>query len=108
MSSFLNPTIAADWEDVVLIVGKKNLKALTKKLEAASCPGCGKINEASLAIRDIWLNNIGDLIFEGQCSSCGFDLSLYFEANRYPGSFDQAMAIRELKIEVLKDYVIKK
>lgn len=108
MSSFLNPTIRINWEDVVLIVGKKNLKKLRKKLETASCPACQRLGNATMAIKGIWLNNIGDIIFEGICKDCGDELSLYFEATQFPGSFDQAMAIRELKIEVLKDFEVKK
>lgn len=108
MSSFLNPTIAIDWEDVVLIVGKRNLKQLKKKLETVSCPACKQLGTATLAISKIWLNNIGDIIFEGFCKDCGGKLSLYFEATQFPGSFDQAMTIRELKIEVLKDFEVKK
>lgn len=108
MGSFLNPTIGIDWEDVVLIVGKKNLKNLKQVLEAASCPSCKRLGTATLAIKKIWLNNIGDIIFDGFCKDCGEELSLYFEATQFPGSFDQAMAIRELKIEVLKDFEVKK
>jgi hypothetical protein len=93
---------------VVLIVGKKNVKKLQKKLETDSCPACKRLGDATLAVKKIWLNNIGDIIFEGSCKDCGGELSLYFEATQFPGSFDQAMAIRELKIEVLKDFEVKK
>ena len=108
MGSFLNPTIGIDWEDVVLIVGKKNLKFLKEKLETADCPACKRLGTATVAIQKIWLNNIGDIIFDGFCKDCDAELSVYFEATQFTGSFDQAMAIRELKIEVLKNYEVKK
>jgi len=104
----MNITIEIDWDDVVLILGKSKLKTLKKGLNHATCPACKRHGNAILAVKDIWLNHIGDIILDGWCKDCGYKLSKYFEANHIQGSYDQAMAIRELKIDILKNYTIKR
>ncbi|MEL7123529.1 MAG: hypothetical protein AAFO07_29070 [Bacteroidota bacterium] len=99
--------ISISWEDVKLILGKKRLKELQDLLKSNSCSGCQRIECATQVIHEIWLNHIGDIIIDGWCKDCGDQLSTYFEASNYPGSYDQAMSIRELKIEVLKDYDVR-
>lgn len=103
----MNLTIAIDWSDIQLILSKLQMEELKYALNHCTCPACKRHQTASLAIRDIWLNHIGDIIFDGWCKDCSYKLNVYFEANGSQESYDQAMAIRELKIDVLKDYQVK-
>lgn len=90
--------------DVRLILGDRFDKVFRKAMENNTCIGCQRENKATLAIKEIWLNHIGDIIVEGFCKDCGFKISKYIEANNHAGAYDQAIAIRELKMEVLGDY----
>lgn len=100
-------TIEIEWEDVELILRKKGLENLNQELKSCHCPACKRLGNATLAIKKIWLNHIGDLIFDGWCKDCAFKLSLYHEANQDEINFEQAMIIREIKIDLLKNYNIK-
>lgn len=99
-----NLEIEIQLEDVRLILGSRYRQVFEKALHTNACPHCQREFNAYLQIREIWLNHIGDIIVEGTCQDCAAPLSRYIEANNYPGCYDQAIAIRDLKMEVLKDY----
>ena len=98
----INPEIEITMEDVKLIM-KERVRQLPKIINASYCLSCkGPVN--SMTVHKIWLNHLGDIIFEGSCNKCKTPVNRYVEVGDDPDSFDQAMAIRELKIEVLRDY----
>lgn len=99
-----NLEIEISLDDVKLILGDRFDEVFRKSIYTNACYGCKKEFNATLVIREIWLNHIGDIIVEGTCKDCGFKLSKYIEANNYDGAYDQAIALRELKMEVLKNY----
>lgn len=90
--------------DVRLILGSRFEKVFRKAMYTNTCPGCQREYNATLVIKEIWLNHIGDLIVEGSCQDCGFKISRYIESSNFPEAYDQAISIRELKMEVLQDY----
>ncbi len=103
----MNLEIQISLADVRLILGKHFNAVFKRAIAKNTCLGCQRELEAELVIKEIWLNHIGDIIVEGWCKDCGFKLSRYIEANNYPGAYDQAIAIRELKMDVLKDYNVR-
>jgi len=100
----VNLEIAINLDDVKLILADRFDPVFHRAMDTNTCYGCKRQNKATLLIREIWLNAIGDIIVEGTCKDCGFRLSRYIEANNEEGAYDQAQALRELKMEVLKDY----
>ena len=98
----INPEIEISMEDVRLIMGEK-VRQLPKIINSSFCLQCrGPVS--SMTVNKIWLNHLGDIIFEGRCNTCSSPVNRYVEVGENPDSYDQAMAIRELKIEVLRDY----
>lgn len=100
----LNLEIEISREDARLILGDRFEQEFVRAVHTATCTGCSRHYNATIEVREIWLNHIGDLIVEGTCRLCGTGISKYIEASNFRGAFDQAMSIRELKIHVLKDY----
>lgn len=90
--------------DVRLILGSRFEAIFRKAIHTTACPGCQREYNATLVIQEIWLNHIGDLIVEGSCKDCGFKISRYIESSNFSEAYDQAISIRELKMEVLQDY----
>ena len=90
--------------DVRLILGDRFDEIFRKAVHTNACPGCQREYNATLVIKEIWLNHIGDIIVEGTCKDCGFKISRYIESSNFSDAYDQAISIRELKMEVLKDY----
>lgn len=84
-------------EDLELIMGRR--------LEANPETFCLNCKEMRLMkVREYWLNHIGDITLEGACINCAQSVSHYLETGIASDSYDQAMAIRELKIEILNNY----
>ncbi len=100
----INLEIEITIDDVRLILGDRYYTFFQKAVETAQCPKCGKAFSANMEIESIWLNHIGDIILEGTCKDCGAVISKYVEASNFASAYEQAMALRELKMEVLKDY----
>jgi len=100
----LNLEIEIERDDVKLILGDRYEQEFVRAIHTATCTRCGRHYNASMAIEEIWLTPIGDLIVEGSCTDCQNAISKYIESSNFRGAFDQAMAIREFKIEVLSDY----
>ena len=98
----INPEIEITMEDVRLIMGER-VRHLPKLINSSYCLKCGG-PVTSVTVNKIWLNHLGDIIFEGHCNTCTHPVNRYVEVGENPDRYDQAMAIRELKIEVLKDY----
>lgn len=84
-------------EDVQLITSEQ----MDDKIETF-CPNCRTTRR--LRIREYWLNHICDITLEGNCTVCKRSLSHYLDTGIEADSYDQAMAIRELKMNVLQDY----
>lgn len=84
-------------EDLELIMGRR-LEANPETF----CPHCKEMRV--MKVREYWLNHIADITLEGACTNCGQPVSHYLETGIASDSYDQAMAIRELKIEILNDY----
>ena len=102
-----NLEIEIELEDVRLILGDRFQKVFAESLQQAHCPSCQKVNNAILDIKKIWLNNVGDIIVDGWCKDCSLPIERYVDSGIYPDAYDQAMALRELKIDVLKDYNVR-
>lgn len=100
--------ISISEEDVALIMGRRFDKVYPLALQSAHCPRCRKVDSATIEVEQLWLNPAGDVLVEGKCASCGGPLDKLIETGVEPGQYDQAMAIREYKIEVSKDYRVKK
>ena len=99
-----NLEIEISLADVRLILGDRFDQVFKRAIHTSACPGCRREFNATIAIKEIWLNHIGDIIVEGWCKDCGFKLSQYIESSNFPESYDQAIAIRDLKMQVLGDY----
>lgn len=100
----LNLEIEIDRDDARLILGDRFEQEFVRAVHTATCTGCGRHYNATMEVQEIWLTPLGDLIAEGHCTHCHTPISKYIEASNFRGAFDQAMAIRELKMEVLNDY----
>ncbi len=96
--------IEINLDDVRLIMGHRFEKDYQRLIQTAYCAGCGSDYRAHMHVQRYWLNHLGDIILEGYCRKCGQRVQRYAETGVFPASYDQAMAIRELKIEVLRDY----
>lgn len=99
--------ISISEEDVALIMGRRFKKDYPKALQAAHCPRCRKVDCATVDVNQLWLNPAGDVLAEGKCTDCGAPLEKLIETGVDPRQYDQAMAIREYKIEVSKDYEVR-
>lgn len=84
-------------EDLELIMGRR-LEANPETF----CPRCKEMR--LMKVHEYWLNHIADITLEGVCTNCSQPVSHYLETGTDSDSYDQAMAIRELKIEILNDY----
>ncbi|NBC08647.1 MAG: hypothetical protein GVY26_15765 [Bacteroidetes bacterium] len=100
--------ISISEEDVALIMGRRFQKAYPDALQSAHCPRCRKVDNATITVDQLWLNPAGDVLVEGKCEHCGGPLDKLIETGVEPRQYDQAMAIREYKIEVSKDYEVKR
>lgn len=100
----INLEIEIKLDDVILILGDRFDSIFRKAIHTCTCPACRREFNATLLIKEIWLNHIGDLIVEGWCKDCKFKLSLYLESSNFREAYDQAMTLRELKMEILNDY----
>jgi len=100
----LNLELAISLDDVRLMLGDRFELGFNREVQTATCTGCKRKYNASIDVADIWLNHIGDLIVEGTCTNCQTPISKYLETSNHQDAFDQAMAIRELHMQVLKDY----
>ena len=99
----INPEIEITIDDVRLIM-RSRFKHLDKAVNNVFCRKCSKGGTSAMTVDKIWLNHLGDIILEGHCKVCNQATNRYVETGEDPDSYDQAMAIRELKIDVLKDY----
>lgn len=100
----LNLELEISLDDVRLMLGDRFEREFKREIHTATCTGCERRYNASIDVNEIWLNHIGDLIVEGNCTYCQTSISKYLETSNYQDAYDQAMAIRELQMQVLKDY----
>ncbi|MEQ8704278.1 MAG: hypothetical protein RIC19_10185 [Phaeodactylibacter sp.] len=94
-------------EDLRLIMGKPFEPRYAAALRDAFCPACRQKEDNAVRPEKLWLNPAGDVIVEGACSSCGAPVEKLLETGVEPRQYDQAMAIREYKVEIGKDYEIR-
>ena len=99
--------ISISEEDVALIMGRTFKKAYPEALQSAHCPRCRKVDSATIEVEQLWLNPAGDVLVDGKCASCGGPLDKLIETGVDSRQYDQAMAIREYKIDVSKDYEVR-
>jgi hypothetical protein len=99
--------ISISEEDVALIMGRRFKKDFPKALQSAHCHNCRKVDCATVETEQLWLNPAGDVLVEGRCADCNNPLEKLIETGIDPKQYDQAMAIREYKIEVSKDYEVR-
>ncbi len=90
-------------EDVQLIMGDQFSVAFQACMDSTYCNHCQE-NCPSVSIEKLWLNHLGDVIVEGRCEQCKGKTNRYIETGENPDSYDQAMAIREIQIDLLKCY----
>lgn len=100
----LNLELEISLDDVRLMLRERFEQDYTREIHTATCTGCERRYNATIDVSEIWLNHIGDLIVEGRCMNCQTPISKYLETSNHQSAYDQAMAIRELHIQVLKDY----
>ena len=91
-------------DDVKLIMGNRFERGFGIVTHSIYCTNCQNGYKGTMQIKKIWLNHLGDVVLDGSCDTCGHRVQRYMETGEDPESYEQAMAIRELKIEVLKDY----
>ena len=99
--------ISISEEDVQLIMGSRFRRAYPQALQSAHCPHCRKVDDATVIVEQLWLNPAGDILAQGNCARCGHSIEKFIETGIDPQQYDQAMAIREYKIEVSKDYKVR-
>jgi len=99
--------ISISEEDVQLIMGQRFRYDYPRAVRSAHCPNCRRIDEASIEVKQLWLNPAGDILVQGNCKDCGHRIEKFIETGIIPRQYDQAMAIREYKIEVSKDYEVR-
>ena len=70
---------------------------------------CGNCGGEQMREKDwqVWVNELGDLVWDGYCESCGGEMTRYLETGENPEIFERAMVLRRQKIEVLKEYQIR-
>ncbi len=100
----LNLELEISLDDVRLMLGDRFEQEFIRQMHTATCTGCERRYNATIDISEIWLNHIGDLIVEGTCTNCQTPISKYLETSNLQNAYDQAMAIRELHMHVLKEY----
>ncbi|TXB62930.1 hypothetical protein [Phaeodactylibacter luteus] len=100
-------SISIGEEDLELIMGKAYGSAYPAALQSAHCPRCRLPDNAELLPERLWLNPAGDVLVQGACRQCGGAVEKLIETGIDPVQFDQAMAIRDYKIEISKDYEVK-
>lgn len=95
-------------DDLRLIMGKPFKPRYAAALKNVFCPVCRRKEDNAVQPKKFWLNPAGDVLVEGACANCGADLEKLLETGIEPRQYDQAMAIREYKLEIGKDYEIRK
>ncbi len=95
--------IQINLEDVQLIMGDQFSPGFQACMDSTYCGSCQE-NCTSVEIKKLWLNHLGDVIVEGCCEKCSGKTNRYIETGENPDSYDQAMAIREIQIDLLKCY----
>ncbi len=80
--------------DVELIMGE-NIKFLDDCLTTIFCRRCSP-NPTQITNYKVYLNNLEDLIFKGECLVCGSPVSRYIETGENPESAGMARHIREI------------
>lgn len=72
------------------------------------CRSCGASSMKEEKTYETWINSLGDVLWDGHCQTCGSPVTRYLETGEKQDFFDRAMTYREMKIEVMEDYVIRK
>lgn len=81
-------------EDVELIMGE-NVKFLDDCLTTIFCRQCSP-KPTQITNYKVYLNNLEDLIFKGECVVCGSPVARYIETGENPESAGMAKHIREV------------
>jgi len=95
-------------EDLQLIMGRNFKPRYAAALRDVFCPACRQKEDNAVVPEKFWLNPAGDVIVEGACARCNAPIEKLLETGIDPRQYDQAMAIREYKVEIGKDYEVRR
>lgn len=99
--------ISITGEDLQLIMGRNFEPRYAAALRDVFCPACRQKENNAVQPEKLWLNPAGDVIVEGACTHCSAPVEKLLETGIDPRQYDQAMAIREYKVEIGKDYEVR-
>ena len=75
-------------------------------MEQAYCRNCGP-RQMAKGENELWVNHLGDVIWDGRCTHCRGPVTRYLEVGEDPAIHERAMKIRKFKMEVLREYEIR-
>lgn len=90
-------------EDVELILGQDLFQThFSKLVDNVYCNGCLPPGTNPLYIRQIWLDQQGNISIDGRCKNCKNKLRQVIETRNDPDSYGQAMVIWEIREDLLR------
>ncbi|MEX2594961.1 MAG: hypothetical protein WD426_19515 [Anditalea sp.] len=88
-------TIEITLEDIELIMGDR-FSFFPEILDSCFCVNC-ESHQTSIINYKAYLNNLQDIILEGQCVKCGRPVGRYMETGENKESVETAKHIRNIK-----------
>lgn len=94
-------------EELEWIVGDQIEIVLNSGLKRVHCVKCDEKYDSEMINYEIWMNRLGDIIFEGQCKKCNHKVGRYLEIGEEPQIYKKIMNLRGEKIKTNKDFYWK-
>ena len=92
--------------DLIRMVEEHYNQVKEAATESVYCRNCGP-SQMGKGDFELWVNHLGDVIWDGRCVSCRGPVTRYLEVGENPEIHERAMQIRKLKMEVLDEYEIR-
>ena len=91
-------------DDVEFIMGEGYETGFKIMVNSVWCSNCKNHYKGSIVNYKIFLNHLGDIILRGQCNTCKEDVGRYIETGENKDNLERAMHLREIKLNLLKNY----
>lgn len=90
-------------EDVELILGQDLFQThFSKLVDNVYCNSCLPPGTSPIRIKQIWLDQQGNISIDGRCQICKNKLRQVIETRNDPDSYGQAMVIWEIREDLLR------
>ena len=90
-------------EDVELILGTELFNThFSTLVDNVYCQTCHPPGTNAIHIRQIWLDQQGNISIDGRCEKCRSKLRQVIETHNDPDSYGQAMVIWEIREDLLR------